>query len=141
MNQEASTETAADRSTKLAHERTDAAMTRTRLAVERTLMAWIRTSLSMISFGFTILKIFQFLKESQGALGHFRGERVHHLGLALISIGTLILIPVIFQNHALMKKLSAQDGGPVWSIALIVAVVVTGLGLFAFLSSLTSWLL
>jgi inner membrane protein YidH len=124
----------------LAHERTDAAMTRTRMAAERTLMAWIRTSLSMISFGFTILKFFQFLKESQGPSGHFRGERTHHLGLALISIGTLILIPVIFQNYSQMKKLSVQDKGPVWSLALIVAIIVGGLGLFAFLSSMTDWI-
>ena len=27
-------------------------------------MAWIRTSLSMISFGFTIYKFFQYLRES-----------------------------------------------------------------------------
>ena len=140
MNQAALTETPADRSTKLAHERTDAAMTRTRMAAERTLMAWIRTSLSMISFGFTILKFFQFLKESQGPLGQFHGERAHHLGLILISIGTLIVIPASFQNYSLMKKLSAQDGGPVWSLALVVAVVVGGLGVFAFLSSISSWM-
>jgi len=75
MNQEASKETAADIATRLAHERTDAATTRTRMAAERTLMAWIRTSLSMISFGFTILKFFEYLQQSQGPLGHFHGER------------------------------------------------------------------
>jgi putative membrane protein len=43
-----------DTSTRLAVERT-------RLANERTLMAWIRTSTSLIAFGFTILKFFQYL--------------------------------------------------------------------------------
>ena len=133
MNQETSVATAAVSSTELA-------LGRTRMAEERTLMAWIRTSLSMISFGFTILKFFQFLKESQGPSGHFHGERAHHLGLVLISIGTLILIPVVFQNYSLMKRLSVQDEGPVWSLALIVAIVVGGLGLFAFLSSISSWI-
>ena len=80
MNQEALKETAGDIATRLAHERTDAAMTRTRMAAERTLMAWIRTSLSMISFGFTILKFFEFLHEAQGPLGKFHGERARHLG-------------------------------------------------------------
>jgi len=133
MSQEASTATAAVSSTELA-------LDRTRMAEERTLMAWIRTSLSMISFGFTILKFFQYLKESQGPLGHFHGERAHHLGLTLISIGTLILIPVVIQNYRLMKKLSVQDEGPVWSLSLIVAIAVGGLGLFAFLSSLFDWM-
>jgi putative membrane protein len=132
MNQEASVATAAVSSTELALERT-------RMASERTLMAWIRTSLSMISFGFTILKFFQFLKQSQGPSGHFQGVRAYHLGLILITIGTLILIPVVVQNYRLMKKLSVQDKGQVWSLSLIVAIIVGGLGLFAFLSSIFDW--
>ncbi len=36
---------------------------RTRLAHDRTLMAWVRTSTSLISFGFTIYKFFQYLQE------------------------------------------------------------------------------
>jgi putative membrane protein len=43
-----------DTSTRLAVERT-------RLANERTLMPWIRTSTSLIAFGFTIFKFFQYL--------------------------------------------------------------------------------
>jgi len=39
------------------------ALHRTFLAHERTLMAWIRTSVSLISFGFTIYKFFQYLSE------------------------------------------------------------------------------
>jgi putative membrane protein len=139
MNQEASKETAGDIATRLAHERTDAAMTRTRMAAERTLMAWIRTSLSMISFGFTILKFFEFLQQSQGPLGQFHGKRAHHFGLVLISLGTLILIPAIFQNHGLMKKLSILDGRSSWSLSLVVAIVVGGFGLFAFVESIFRW--
>jgi putative membrane protein len=139
MNQEVLKETAGDIATRLAHERTGAAMARTRMAAERTLMAWIRTSLSMISFGFTILKFFEFLQESQGPLGKFRGLRAQHLGLVLISLGTLILIPAIFQNHSLMKRLSILDGKSSWSLSLVVAVLVGGFGLFAFASSIFRW--
>ena len=36
------------------------AVDRTRLAYERTLMAWVRTAASLISFGFTSYKFFEF---------------------------------------------------------------------------------
>jgi putative membrane protein len=44
---------------------TKLAIDRTRLAYERTLMAWVRTATSLISFGFTIYKFFQFVREGQ----------------------------------------------------------------------------
>ena len=52
------------------------AMERTWLAHERTLMAWVRTATSMISFGFTIYKFFQFQADKaepgkHGAYGMF----------------------------------------------------------------------
>jgi len=52
---------------------TQLAIDRTRLAYERTMMAWLRTSASMISFGFTIHKFFQFRGE-QGAVPDSRGD-------------------------------------------------------------------
>jgi putative membrane protein len=141
MNQEATRETSAETSTRLAHERTDVAMERTRMAAERTLMAWIRTSLSMISFGFTILKFFEYLQSSQGDLSHqFHAERARHLGLALLSLGTLILIPAIIQNYNLMRKLSISEGKSPWTLSLIVAILVGSLGLLAFLSSIFQWM-
>ena len=41
------------------------AVERTFLAYERTLMAWTRTSVSLISFGFTLFKFFQYLVEQE----------------------------------------------------------------------------
>ncbi len=41
------------------------AVQRTRLAEERTLMAWIRTSTSLIAFGFTIFKFFEYLATNE----------------------------------------------------------------------------
>src|ERR1700679_1367281 len=52
-----------DKGTILAEKRTDLAMQRTSMAAERSLMAWVRTSLSMIGFGFSIYKFFQYLPE------------------------------------------------------------------------------
>jgi putative membrane protein len=50
-----------DSSTRLAYERTY-------LAHERTLMGWVRTAIALISFGFTIAKVFEYLRE-KGASG------------------------------------------------------------------------
>ena len=61
------------------------AVDRTRLAHERTLMAWVRTATSLISFGFTIYKFFQFeLKGQPPNPDRLIGAR----GFALIMIGT-----------------------------------------------------
>ena len=49
---------------------TELAVDRTWLAHERTLMAWVRTATSMISFGFTIYKFFQFEAGKETHVGH-----------------------------------------------------------------------
>ncbi len=87
----------------------------------------------------TILKFFEFLQESQGPLGKFHGQRAQYLGLVLISLGTLILIPAIFQNHGQMKRLAILDGKSSWSLSQVVAILVGGFGLFAFASSVFRW--
>jgi len=46
------------------------ALDRTWLAHERTLMAWARTAASMISFGFTIYKFFQFEVDKGAPIRH-----------------------------------------------------------------------
>ncbi len=137
MNQESPMNKPADVKTALAHERTDVAMMRTRWAAERTLMAWVRTSLSMITFGFSILKFFEFLKESETTmpvrLFHVRGAR--NVGLTLILIGTVILIPAVIQHWRSVKELSVFDDKSPWSLGLVVAGLMACMGLFMFLSS------
>ena len=59
----------ASTSNELASRRTGMAFQRTRLAADRTLMAVIRTSLSLLSFGFTIHKVFDQLKDT-GMIAH-----------------------------------------------------------------------
>ncbi len=113
--------------THLADERTSLALDRTRLAHERTLMAWVRTAMSLISFGFTIYKFFQGMRDTQ------RLEAAHHLvgprGFALVMIGLGVgsLVLATIQHRAEMK---ASDGaypqyGPVpRSTSMVVASVV-----------------
>jgi putative membrane protein len=83
---------------------TDLAVERSRLASERTLMAWIRTSLSMISFGFTIYKFFQYLGESA------TGSRIRpgplNLGRVMVVLGVVLLVPAIIQHWQFLRALS-----------------------------------
>ncbi|MGH7359883.1 MAG: YidH family protein, partial [Candidatus Rokuibacteriota bacterium] len=90
----------ADRGTELAEQRTRLAIKRSFLAAERTLMAWMRTSLSMISFGFTMAKVFEALEaERQLTIGWFgRSWTPATLGLTLITIGTGALIVAVVQH-------------------------------------------
>lgn len=72
----------------LSSRRTGMAFQRTRMAADRTLMAVIRTSLSLISFGFTIAKAFEKLRE----VGTVSSERpVRNFGVTLVALGIAML--------------------------------------------------
>ena len=89
-----------DTSTRLAVERT-------RLANERTLMAWIRTSTSLIAFGFTIFKFFQYL-----ATQEHRHTVVSPwvVGTAMILVGLTGLALASVQHRQQMMALKAEAG-------------------------------
>ena len=112
---------------------TDLAFERSRLASERTLMAWIRTSLSMISFGFTIYKFFQYLGESTGSLELRHGPL--NLGRVMVMLGVLLLVPAIVQHWQFLRGLSerAHRKFPP-SLALITAGLIQLIGIVALLS-------
>lgn len=130
---------AKDRGTLLAEERTSLAVDRTAMAAERTLMAWMRTTLSMISFGFTLAKLFQFLEESQkgpvvGIFGRTWSPGV--VGVSMMAIGIVALIFAIFQHWNTLKSLRAAGLESKLSLSLIVSSLIAGLGLFALISLL-----
>ncbi|UWX04811.1 DUF202 domain-containing protein [Pseudoxanthomonas sp. NC8] len=81
------------------------AFQRTRLAADRTLMAVIRTSLSLISFGFTIHKVFEGLKES-GAIAHAASAR--NFGVSLVLLGVVMLLIGIGYHAWFMRALRKQ---------------------------------
>jgi putative membrane protein len=124
----------------MAAERTTEATMRTRMAVERTLMAWIRTSLSMISFGITILKLFEYLQGAEGPFGMVNTSHTRRLGIVLIVVGTSILIPATVQAHRRMKELSALDGKSPWTLSLLIAGLVAIFGILSLASGLFNWL-
>ena len=96
-------EPAKDRGTILAEERTDLAYQRTIIAAERTLMAWIRTALSMIGFGFTIYKFFQYQADEIASGKIQRPNAPRNLGLTFIAVGTLALAGAAWQHRQFLK--------------------------------------
>jgi putative membrane protein len=111
-----------DTATRLAAERT-------RLAQERTLMAWIRTSTSLIAFGFTIFKFFQYLAEQEQRRSPVVSPWV--VGLVLILLGLIALILAWIQHYQEMKALREQLGTMPYSIAGVMAGLIAVLGLVA----------
>jgi uncharacterized membrane protein YidH (DUF202 family) len=132
--QNAALTTPALTTTELANQRTDLALLRTRMAADRTLMAWIRTALSMISFGFTIYKFLQYVRESEGTGIRVQGPR--NLGLSLILLGTGGLVAASIQHWKLLQSLEAEKTKHIWSLSLTIASIISLIGLLAFLSVL-----
>jgi putative membrane protein len=121
-----------DRGTILAEERTDLALERTLIAEERTLMAWIRTAISMIGFGFSIYKFFQYLPEEIAAGNIQRPQAPRNLGMSLIALGTLALSAAAWQHRSFLKRIGAPQGRHLWSISFVVALGVILIGLITF---------
>jgi putative membrane protein len=109
------------------------ALERTRLAYERTLMAWVRTATSLISFGFTIYKFFQYLRDGREGVaeGMFGGPR--GFALLMISIGLTALILAALDHRRHLQSLRVEYGPIPYSLAAIVALLIAMLGLLGLL--------
>ncbi|MGC2447355.1 MAG: DUF202 domain-containing protein [Candidatus Sulfotelmatobacter sp.] len=116
----------------LAGKRTDMAVQRNVFAGERTLMAWIRTSLSMIGFGFTIYKFFQYLPAELAAGNIRRPQAPRNLALTLIALGTLALLAATWQHRIYLNDIGASENRHIWSVSFVVALFVIGIGALAF---------
>jgi len=107
---------------------TQLAAERTRLAHERTLMAWIRTATSLISFGFTIYKFFQVLREQSATARpeHLIGS--HVFALLMIIVGLVALLLATVQHRRDMQTLRMHYPDFPYSLATVIAILVAGLG-------------
>jgi inner membrane protein YidH len=126
------TVTLKDQGTLLAEERTDRALDRTVMAAERTLMAWIRTALSMIGFGFTIYKFFQYLPEQLASGMVRRPNAPRNLGMTLIILGTLALLAASLEHRHFLNEVGVTKNRHIWSITFIVAILVVLIGAISF---------
>jgi len=111
------------------------AVDRTRLAHERTLMAWVRTAASLISFGFTIYKFFQFeLKGQPPNPERLVGPR--EFALIMIAIGLVSLLLATFDHRRSMQAMRAEFGPIPYSTAAVVAGLISLLGILALVAVL-----
>ncbi len=113
-----------DTSTRLAYDRT-------RLAYERTMMAWVRTATSLITFGFSVYKFFQFDTKGAVHVEHLVGPR--GFALMMITFGVVSLAAGMVQHLTAMRQLRAQYPGMPRSIAALLAFLISFLGIFALL--------
>ena len=114
-------------STRLAYERTF-------LAWERTQMAWIRTALSLISFGFTISKFFDLLRQKQGESATLVGPQT--VGVAMIAMGLFALAIASLQHFFVQKRMRKECPGLPRSLSWITAVLLALLGVGALVGAL-----
>jgi putative membrane protein len=107
---------------------------RTRLAHERTLMAWVRTATSLISFGFTIYKFFQYREQGdRQAVETMIGPR--GLALILIGIGLTGLVLATLDHRRSMVILRSEYGQLVpYSLGTLIAGFVGLLGILGLLA-------
>jgi inner membrane protein YidH len=119
----------------LAEDRTKMAATRTLMAADRTLMAWVRTSLSLSSFGFTIYKVLQGLAETGTTLPH--GQTPREVGLFLTGLGTLAMVMGTVEYAQALRDLHTHMDIRLTRPAFLMALLMSVLGLFLFVSIFT----
>jgi len=113
---------------------TRAALVRTRLAFERTLMAWVRTAVSLITFGFTLFKAFQWAGQHAPAPDDaLLSPRA--LALAMIALGIVALLMASGQHVLHVRRLRQELGAlPVISVGILVALAFIVIGVLALLT-------
>lgn len=114
-----------DTSTRLAYDRT-------RLAYENTMMAWVRTATSLITFGFSVYKFFQFDIKRGADFAGLIGPR--EFGLIMIIFGLVSLLAGTLQHVMSLHQLRAEYPATPRSVAALVAGLVSILGFVALIA-------
>jgi inner membrane protein YidH len=113
---------------------------RTRMSLERTLMSWVRTATALIGFGFTIFQFFERFNETAGVAAPRHPGTVRTIALGLVGAGVGALIVAILEYRATLRYLwtdefqdiAGMQGGRQVTPAIIVAIFLAFVGLFAF---------
>jgi putative membrane protein len=119
---------ALDLSTKLAFDRTW-------VAYERTMLAWVRTATSLITFGFSVYKFFQILREDSPRTNYLIGAR--QFGILLVGIGLASLVLATLEYRQNIRSLEYEVRPR--SLAVVVAALISVLGIVAMSVMIFHW--
>jgi putative membrane protein len=98
-------------------------------------MAWIRTATSLITFGFSLYKFFEFdIVRREAATAGWITPR--GAGIALIAAGLISLTLGLIEHRAAFTRMRAEFGTGAPSSAGVVAAIVCLMGLAAFVAAL-----
>ncbi len=111
---------------------TQLAFARTHTSYETTMMSWIRTATSLITFGFSIYKFFQIEATIENQRNNIIGPR--EFAIALVCIGLLSLVLATIENRQNIRALGAQYAGKQGSLSVLVAALISILGVLALLA-------
>jgi putative membrane protein len=114
--------------------RVQLAFERTFLAYERTRIAWVRTALALISFGFAIAKVLQYLREKEGEAATLMSPRA--VGLIMIVIGLVSLILADRQDRRAVKALRERCPELPTPIGGVITVLIALLGVLALIGAI-----
>lgn len=111
---------------------TKLALDRTRLAYDRTLLAWVRTATSLISFGFTIYKFFQYLRdEKTPAHTGIIGPRGFAMVMILTGIVGLLLATLDHRGHMVALRKEYGQANVPYSMSAVLGALIALLGVFS----------
>ena len=97
------------------------------------MMAWVRTAASLISFGFTIYKFFEYMRE-QGQPVESRLLGPRRFALSLIAIGLFSLVLATLQSRHEIRIMRKHYAHVPFSLANLVAGMVALLGVLTFIA-------
>lgn len=117
---------------------------RTRLALERTLMSFLGLSVTLIGFGFAIVKFFDSLEQMPGANIARFPDAARDLGLALVFCGVMAAIVSVYEYRLLNRYLWSENFVPIAGLGKMrmytplyaITVVLIFIGIFAFFALL-----
>ncbi len=107
------------------------ALERTLAAYERTLLAWIRTAGSLITFGFALYQFFEYLNQHDPDRVRNQVMTVRTFGILMIVVGIAALVLATLQYRRAMKRLERQCPEAPFPFALVLAALISLLGLAA----------
>lgn len=109
------------------------AFERTRVSYDRTVMAAVRTATSLITFGFTVYKFFEFEISGEKNTSQLIGPR--EFGIAMILIGLALLLVTSYEYRRDRQQLRKLYPDMPRSSSGFIAALIAGLGILALIAA------